>query len=108
MDLLRDKLEIPDSPPDPTTIPEDLKQLHYKVGARYLGLTSLIKLKTPQEGFKYQDKQMKAIRTGYGQQLEKVFIMGTEQQALFQAGLQNYCVFGGHGSGMDGEGIYLC
>ena len=108
MDLLRAKLEIPDSPPDPTTIPEDLKQLHNTIGARYLGLTSLIKLKTPQEGFKYQAKQLKTIRTGYEKQLEKVFMMGTEQQALFQAGLQNYCVFGGHGSGMDGERIYLC
>ena len=107
MDLLRAKLEIPDSPPDPTTIPEDLKQLHYKIGARYLGLTSLIKLKTPQEGFKYQDKQMKTIRNGHENQLEKVFMMGTEQQAIFQAGLQNYCVFGGHGSGMDGVGILL-
>ena len=107
MDLLRAKLEIPDSPPDPTTIPEDLKQLHYKIGARYLGLTSLIKLKTPQEGFKYQAKQLNDIRTGYEKQLEKVFMMGTEQQAIFQAGLQNYCVFGGHGSGMDGVGILL-
>ena len=107
MDLLRAKLEIPDSPPDPTTIPEDLKQLQYTIGARYLGLTSLIKLKTPQEGFKYQAKQLKAIRTGYEQQLEKVFIMGTEQQAMFQAGLQNYCVFRGHGSGMDGVEILL-
>ena len=32
---------------------------------------------------------------------DKVFMMGKEQQAVFQAELPSYCVFGGHGSGKD-------
>ena len=46
-----------------------------------------------------QGKLLKKIRAGYENQLEKVYMMGREQQAMFQAGLTNYCNFGGHGSG---------
>ena len=97
--LLRAKLGIPDSAPDPASISEDLKQLHYIIGARYLGMASFIQLKTPQEGFSYQKKLLKNARTGYEKQFEKVLMMGKEQQAIFQAELPSYCVFGGHGSG---------
>lgn len=100
-DLLRTKLGVPDTPPDLSTIPEDLKKLHYSIGARYLGMASLIQLKSPQEGFSYQEKMLKKIRTGYQGKFEKVFMMGKEQQAVFQAELPSYCVFGGHGSGKD-------
>ena len=98
-ELLRTKLGVPDTPPDPSTIPEDLKKLHYTIGARYLGMASLIQLKSPQEGFSYQEKMLKNVRTGYQKNFEKVFMMGKEQQAVFQAELPSYCVFGGHGSG---------
>ena len=69
------------------------------IGARYVGGASFIRLKTPREGFSTQGSLLKKIKVGYEGQLEKVFMMGREQQALFQAKLYNYCKFGGHGSG---------
>ena len=97
---MQSKLNIPSTPPDPSNISSDIKTLHYIIGARYVGGASLISLKTPQEGFSKQRELMGKIRVGYKGQLEKVFMMGKEQQAVFQGGLSNYCVFGGHGSGM--------
>ena len=73
--------------------------LHYIIGARYVGGASLINMKTPQEGFSEQESLIKKIRAGYERQVDKVFMMGREQQAVFQAGLCNYANFGGHGSG---------
>jgi hypothetical protein len=92
-------LNVPDAPPNPDNISTDIKTLNTMIGARYVGGASLIRLKTPKEGFSMQGKLLKMIRTGYEGQLEKVFMMGREQQAVFQAGLPNYCNFGGHGSG---------
>ena len=99
--MLCAKLGVPETAPDPSTIPEDLKKLHYTIGARYLGMASLIQLKTPNEGFTHQDNILKSVRTGYQKNFEKVLMLGNEQQAVFQAELSNYCVFGGHGSGTD-------
>ena len=96
---LRKSLNIPDAPPKQERISADILTLNTRIGARYLGGASLIRLKTPDEGFSLQGSLLKKIRTGYEGQLEKVFMMGREQQAVFQAGLTNYCNFGGHGSG---------
>ena len=100
---MQSKLNIPRTPPDPSNISGDIKTLHYIIGARYVGGASLITLKTPQEGFSQQGELMGKIRVGYKGQLEKVFMMGREQQAVFHAQLNNYCNFGGHGSGKYGE-----
>ena len=56
-------------------------------------------MKAPHEGFYTQEVVLKKIRAGYENQGEKVYMMGREQQAVFQAGLTNYVNFGGHGSG---------
>ena len=69
------------------------------IGARYVGGASMIKMKNPQDGFAKQGAILKKIRGGYSEQGEKVFMMGMEQQAVFQAGLTNYANFGGHGCG---------
>jgi hypothetical protein len=69
------------------------------VAARYVGGASFIGLKTPQEGFSKQAALLNTVRTSYEHQVEKVFMMGPEQQAVFQSGLNNYSNFGGHGSG---------
>ena len=95
------KLKLPTSPPDPSTISSDIKRLNYMIGARYVGGASLINLKTPEEGFSKQETLLKKIRAGYEHQVDKVFMMGREQQAVFQSGLSNYSNFGGHGSGKD-------
>ena len=99
---MRKKLNVPDAPPKPGSISQDIITLNTRIGARYVGGASLIRLKTPDEGFAMQGGLMKKIRTGYEGQLEKVFMLGREQQAVFQAGLTNYCTFGGHGSGING------
>ena len=96
---LQSKLKLPSTLPDPSTISNDIKQIHYIIGARYVGGASLINMKTPEEGFSQQDTLMKKIRDGYEHQVDKVFMMGREQQAVFQSGLSNYANFGGHGSG---------
>ena len=44
-------------------------------------------------------KVLKGIREGYKGKVERVFRLSKDQQDVFQAGLQNYCNFGGHGSG---------
>ena len=96
---LQSKLKLPSTPPDPSTISSDINKLHYIIGARYVGGASLINLKTPEEGFSQRQNLLKKIRDGYEQQVDKVFMMGREQQAVFQLGLSNYSNFGGHGSG---------
>jgi hypothetical protein len=103
IDQLKLKLNVPDAPPNQDSVSPDIKKLSTMIGARYVGGASLIRLKTPKEGFAKQGKLLKKIRAGYEDQLEKVFMMGKEQQAVFQGGLSNYCVFGGHGSGMHGR-----
>jgi hypothetical protein len=96
---LRKTLNVPDALPKRESISADILALNTRIGARYLGGASLIRLKTPDEGFSLQELLLQKIRTGYEGQLEKVSMMGREQQAVFQAGLTNYCNFGGHGSG---------
>ena len=100
---MQSKLKLPSSPPDPSTIAGDIKRLHYMIGARYVGGASLINMKTPQEGFSLQKTLLKKVRAGYEDQGDKVFMMGREQQAVFQGGLGSFCNFGGHGSGKDTE-----
>ena len=96
---MQSKLNLPSTLPDPSTISSDIKKLHYIIGARYVGGASLINMKTPQEGFSEQEILLKKTRAGYEKQVDKVFMMGREQQAVFQAGLSSFCNFGGHGSG---------
>ena len=96
---MQSKLNIPSTPPDPSHISSDIKTLHYIIGARYVGGASLISFKTPQEGFSKQGDLLVKIRVGYQGQVEKVLMLGREQQAVFQAQLTSYCNFGGHGSG---------
>ena len=96
---MQSKLNLPSTPPDPSTISGDIKKLNYIIGARYVGGASLINMKTPQEGFSEQEILLKKTRAGYKKQVDKVFMIGREQQAVFQAGLSSFCNFGGHGSG---------
>ena len=99
MDLLRTKLKLPPSPPDPASISPDIMSLHAIVSARYVGAASLIPMKAPQEGFQKQGKVLEDTREGYKGKVERVYRLSKDQQAVFQAGLQNYTNFGGHGSG---------
>ena len=92
-------MKVPPSPP--VNISPEVVHLNTMIGARYIGGASLIKLKSPSEGFSKQRNVLKKIRSDYEKQGEKVFRMGPEQQALFQSGVTNYCNFGGHGSGRD-------
>ena len=65
---LQSKLQLPSTPPDPSTISSDIKKLHYTIGARYVGGASLIKMKTPEEGFAQQATLLKKVRTGFERQ----------------------------------------
>ena len=94
---LKSKMSVPDAPP--VNISPDVLELNTIIGARYIGGASFIKLKTPAEGFSKQGTVLKKIRSDYEKQGEKVYMMGLEQQAIFQSGVTNYCNFGGHGSG---------
>jgi len=91
------KMGVPDTPP--ANISSAVLELNKIIGARYLGVASLIKLKNPSEGFSKQATVMKKIRSDYEKKEEKVMMMGPEQQAIFQSGVKNYSNFGGHGSG---------
>ena len=95
-------MNIPTTAADPDTISPDIKRLHNIIAARYVGGASLISLKTPQEGFSKQGALLKKVRAGYEGLGETVYMLGREQQAVFQAGLRNYSNFGGHGSGKHG------
>ena len=99
MNRLRTKLRLPSSPPDPARVSADILALSNVISARYIGAASLIPMKTPQEGFQAQGKMLEDIREGYEGKAEKVYRLSKDQQAVFQAGLQNYNNFGGHGSG---------
>jgi hypothetical protein len=87
------------TPTDPATISPAVQRLHTTVAARYVGAGSLISLKTPQEGFTKQAALLKNTREGYQGQVEKVYMMSGDQQAVFQGGLRSFVNFGGHGSG---------
>ena len=56
-------------------------------------------MKIPQEGFLQQGELLKGIREGYQEKVDRVYRFSKDQQAVFQAGPQNYSNFGGHGSG---------
>jgi hypothetical protein len=56
-------------------------------------------MKTPQEGFATQAAQLEGIQKGYQGQVDKVYRLSRDQQAVFQGGLRNFVNFGGHGSG---------
>ena len=99
MSHLRTKLGLPSSPPDPTKISPDIMALSNIVSTRYVGAASLVPIKTPQESFQKQGQLLKGIREGYKGKVDRVYRMSKDQQAVFQAGLQNYNNFGGHGSG---------
>ena len=99
MSRLCTKLKLPSSPPDPARISPDILALHNTISARYVGAASLIAMKTPQEGFQKQGELLEGIREGYKGKVDRVYRMSKDQQAVFQAGLQNYSNFGGHGSG---------
>ena len=92
-------MNIPDDTPHSADIEPDVLRLHTTIGARYVGGASLIKMKNPRDGFTKQGAILKRIRSGYAEQGEKVFMMGTEQQAVFQANLPSFANFGGHGCG---------
>ena len=57
-------------------------------------------MKISQEGFQEQGKLLKDIREGYKKKVDRVYRFSKDQQAVFQAGPQNYSNFGGHGSGV--------
>ena len=92
-------MNIPDDTPHSTDIEADVLRLHTTIGARYVGGASLIKMRNPRDGFTKQGAILKKIQAGYAEQGEKVFMMGMEQQAVFQANLRSYANFGGHGCG---------
>ena len=99
MGLLCTKLKLPSHPPEPADISPDILALHNTITTRYVGAASLIPMKDPQEGYRMEGKQLEAIRTGYVGNIDRVFRLSPDQQAVFQAGLQNFNNFGGHGSG---------
>ena len=74
--------------------------LHNTIATRFLGAASLIKLKTSEEGFHMERKQMQNVRERRVEEhVEKVYSLSREQQAVYQAGTWSYVNFGGHGSG---------
>ena len=99
MSRLCTRLKLPSSPPDPARISPDILALHNTISARYVGAASLLPMKAPQEGFQKQGELLEDVREGYKGKVDRVYRMSKDQQAVFQAGLQNYSNFGGHGSG---------
>ena len=99
MSRLRAKLQMPTSPPDPSTISPEILALHNTIASRYVGAASLISLKTPQEGFQKHQARLKDVREGYTAQLEKAYRLSNDQQAVYHSGVGSYVNFGGHGSG---------
>ena len=97
---MKKKMAVPEVPPDVSNILPEILTLNTLIAARYIGGASLIKLKTPSEGFAKQGKLLKQIRGEYQKTGEKVYMLGPEQQAISQAGVTTYCNFGGHGSGI--------
>ena len=99
INLVRVKLKMPSSPPDPASISSDILALHNTIASRYVGAASLISLKTPQEGFQKHQALLKDVRKGYKTLLEKAYRLSTDQQAVYHSGVGSYVNFGGHGSG---------
>ena len=99
MNQLCTKLGLPSRPPDPEKVSPDIISLSNTISTRYVGAASLIPTKMPQEGFQKQGELLKGIREGYQGKVDRVYRFSKDQQAVFQAGLQNYSNFGGHGSG---------
>ena len=100
MNQLRTKLRLPSSPPDPAKVSPDIIALSNIISTRYVGASSLIPMKIPQEGFQEQGELLKGIREGYKEKVDRVYRFSKDQHAVFQAGLQKYSNFGGHGSGV--------
>ena len=100
MNQLRTKLRLPSSPPDPAKVSPDIIALSNIISTRYVGASSLIPMKIPQEGFQEQGELLTGIREGYQEKVDRVYRFSKDQQAVFQAGPQNYNNFGGHGSGV--------
>ena len=96
---LRFKIHLPTSPPDLSNISPDLLALNNSIATRYVGATSLISLKTPQEGFQKHKNLLEDIREGYKGQMGKVYRLSTDQQIVYHSGVGSYVNFGGHGSG---------
>ena len=94
---LQDKLGVPASPPDPNTISQDIMDLHNTIATRHVGAASLIRLKTPEEGFNEQRRLLQDVREN---SLDgKVYRLSNDQLAVFQSGPFSFTIFGGHGSG---------
>ena len=100
MEQLKDKMGVPASPPDPTTASQDIMALHNTIATRYVGAASLISLKTPEEGFVKQRRQLQNVREKTVEaETDKVYRLSSDQLAVFQAGPFSFNIFGGHGSG---------
>ena len=99
MNQLRTKLRLPSSPPDPAKVSPDIIALSNIISTRYVGAASLTPTKMPQEGFQKQGKLLEGVRKGYQGKVDRVYRLSKDQQAVFEAGLQNFSNFGGHGSG---------
>ena len=94
---LQDKLGVPAFPPDPNTISQDIMALHNTIAARHVGAASLIRLKTPEEGFNEQRRLLQDVREN---SLDgKLYRLSNDQLAVFQTGPFSFTIFGGHGSG---------
>ena len=70
------------------------------ISTRYVGAASLLPMKAPQEGFQKQGELLEDVREGYQGKVDRVYRFSKDQHAVFQAGLQKYSNFGGHGSGV--------
>jgi hypothetical protein len=99
---LRSKLNVPAAPADPASICPVVQRLHVTIASRYVGLGSLISLKTPHEGFAKQAALLGHIREGYKGKAERIYMLSNDQQAVFHGGRQSFVNFGGHGSGWKG------
>ena len=74
--------------------------LHNTIATRFLGAASLIKLKTPEEGFQMERRLLQNVREGTVEKhVKKVYSLSREQLAVYQAGTWSYVNFGGHGTG---------
>jgi hypothetical protein len=95
--LLRIKMKVPVLAPH--TISAEVNRLHRAIAGRYVGLASLVSLKTAREGLREQGRMLGRVSEEHVAQPERVYRLGREQQAIFNSHLQNFTNFGGHGSG---------
>ena len=74
--------------------------LHNTIAARYVGASSLLNLKTPEECL---DKQRRLLQNVREKTVEletgKVYRLSNDQLEVFQTGPFSFAIFGGHGSG---------